>query len=80
MDIGGEFTTFVFDVEGREHEVTVKYKGYYLPSRINGSPENSYPAEGEIELEVDFPAGFEFDHDELEDYLQDEAWGDFLNG
>ncbi len=80
MDIGGEFTTTVNDVDGNEHEVTVRYKGYYQQEKISGPPEKCYPAEGEIELEVDFPANFEFDRKNLEDYILDEAWGDYLNG
>ena len=78
MDIGGEFTTTVNDVDGNEHEVTVRYKGYYFPPIRNGSSENSYPADGGIELEIDYPAGIKFP--DLEEYLHDEAWGDYFNG
>jgi len=79
MDIGGEFTTIVIDIDGNEHEVNVQYKGYFFPAKLNGSPENSYPAEGELtELEVDLPAGIEFD--DLEDYLHNKAWEHFQNG
>lgn len=80
MDIGGEFTTTVNDIDGNQHEVIIRYKGYYLPAKIYCLPDKYYPAEGEIELKIDFPAGYEFDKDELEYVLHEKAWEDFLYG
>ena len=74
MDISGEFTTTVNDIDLKEHEVIVRYKGYYIPAIIGGPPENCYPAEGEINLEIDFPSGVEFNLDDLQDYLEQKAW------
>ena len=78
MDISGEFTTTVSDVDGDEHEVTVRYKGYYQQEKISGPPENCCLGEGEIDIEVDYPVGIKFP--DLEEHLHDEAWGDYLNG
>jgi hypothetical protein len=72
MDIGGEFTTTVCDIDGNQHEVTVRYKGYYFPPIRKSSSEGSWPAEGGIDLEIDYPAGIKFA--DLEEYLHDKAW------
>jgi len=63
----GEFEAVVTDVDGNEHDVLVKYQGYSDPGFISGPPENCYPPEGEIEIEVTgLPAGVIPDDDEQE--------------
>lgn len=75
----GEFVATVEDVAGNEHTVTVRWNGYYAPAKLSGPPEDCYPAEGEIELDVDpLPEGVDFgDLDALHENLEEWAWQDF---
>lgn len=72
----GSFVATVKDVNGNEHEITVRYGGYSDPGRLSGPPEDCYPPEGEIEIEFDgIPEGVDFgDLDALHERLADEAW------
>lgn len=76
----GEFDTIIEDVNGEEHAVTVRWRGYYAPAKLSGPPEDCYPAEGEIEIDCDpLPEGVDFgDLEALREDLEDEAWDDFM--
>ena len=75
----GEFRTWVEDVNGNEHEITVRYRGYSDPGRLYGPPENCYPPESEIELEYEgIPEGVDFgDLDAIHERIEEEAWEHF---
>ena len=47
----GEFDATI-TVDDTDYEVLVKYKGYSDPGRFSGPPENCYPPEGEMEIDV----------------------------
>jgi len=66
----GEFEATVTDVDGKEHDVLVKYQGYIDSGRVYGPPDDCYPPESEVEIEVTgLPAGATFD-DEEQDRLE----------
>jgi hypothetical protein len=61
--------THIFHHPENNEAYYVSYRGYYIPEKITSSPDNSYPAEGELTL-IDLPA-------ELADYeqlIKDDIW------
>ena len=50
--LAGSFEATVTTEAGEEVTVEVTYTGYSDPGRVSGPPENCYPPEGELELDV----------------------------
>ena len=64
----------VTDTAGAEHDVTIKFAGYYDPGKLYGPPENCYPPEGEVEWEiVGLPAGVVLAKSE-EEHIEESAF------
>jgi len=83
----GYFDTTIELPDGSEHDVRVSYEGYYQRAKVDGLPEDCYPAEGGMEItSVEFigewPEGLgevEFNKlcDRFKDRLTERAWEDF---
>lgn len=76
----GSFTFCVEDTDGKEHEILVKYKGYYDSGNTSGPPEYCYPPEGEMEVEYQLPDFVEIDDlDTIHQQIEGEAYEQLTN-
>ena len=69
----GSFEATVTAEGGEEVNIEITYTGYSDPGRVSGPPEDCYPPEGEIELEIEGLGGFFISDSEYE-RLEELAW------